>query len=103
MPFYMWPLSHSMYTRGVLDQIMQEGRVRGATFRQRVLSEQDVGLRPAETKYVKSAVSAFFVVILFPWKPQGKGPPGAHACGHFTPPDTWGSVARDPHHSPREG
>lgn len=53
MPFYMWPLSHSVYTRGVLDQIMQEGRARGATFRQRVLSEQDVGLRPAETKYVR--------------------------------------------------
>ena len=50
MPFYMWPVSHSEYTRGVLDQVMQEGRVRGTTFRRRVLTEQDVGLSHTETK-----------------------------------------------------
>ena len=52
MPFYMWPISHSQYTRGVLDQIMKEGCVRGTTIRKRILSEQDMGLKPSETKYV---------------------------------------------------
>jgi len=50
MPFYMWPMSHSLYARGVLDQIMQEGRVRGSNYRRRLLAEQDLGLKATEKK-----------------------------------------------------
>ena len=50
LQFYMWPLVYSESARKVLDLIMQEGRVKGMTFRRRVLQEHDVGVKLRTTK-----------------------------------------------------
>jgi len=52
IPFYTWPLAHADFTRRVLDMILMEGKVRGTTFRRKLMAEQDVGLKMYATRYV---------------------------------------------------
>ena len=50
MPFYMWPVAHSEYTRRILGLLVQEGKVRGTSFRRKLLVENNLGLRFKKTE-----------------------------------------------------
>ena len=46
----MWPVAHAEFTRRVLDLILLEGRSKGTNFRRKLMSEQDMGMRPRHSK-----------------------------------------------------
>ena len=50
MEFYMWPVAHAEFTQRVLDLILLEGRSKGTSFRRKLMSEQDLGVRLQSTK-----------------------------------------------------
>ena len=50
MEFYMWPVAHAEFTQRVLDLILMEGRSKGTCFRRKLMSENDMGVRPRSTK-----------------------------------------------------
>lgn len=50
MPFYVWPYTHSEYTKKVLDLILLEGKVKGTSYRRNIAAEHDLGIKPATVK-----------------------------------------------------
>ena len=50
MEFYMWPVAHAEFTQRVLDLILMEGRSKGTSFRRKLMSEHEMGVRPRSTK-----------------------------------------------------
>ena len=50
MPFYMWPASHGECARNILALLILEGKVRGTSFRRKLLVENDLGLKLKHTK-----------------------------------------------------
>lgn len=50
MPFYMWPVAHAECSRRVLDLLVQEGKVRGTSFRRKLLVESNLGLKLKNTE-----------------------------------------------------
>ncbi len=50
MSFYMWPVTHAECAKRVLDLLVQEGKVRGTSFRRKLLVENDLGLKLKKTE-----------------------------------------------------
>ena len=44
-PFYMWPATHAEYTKRALDLVLLEEKVRGTTFRRKMMAEHDLGVK----------------------------------------------------------
>ena len=50
MPFYMLPVTHAEPAKRTLDLVLLEGKVKGTTFRRKIMAEHDLGVKLKKRK-----------------------------------------------------